>query len=142
MCEVRDINAFHEFIIDHPCGIKISRDLKESAIVSIKNVSKNHMNTGYIWYTLPISKVLGSDVAFSLCFLNGILHSVVFSLINPDLYSSSWDEWSEEKQQLCANHTEEWLSSNGYKVGSYSWGEIWSSYDKKSASGGCGVRYK
>ena len=130
-----------EFIVEHPCGILISRELKESEMSSVNDAEKQDMKTGYVWYSLPATQVLGKNVAFSLCFFNGILTSISLALSNPNLYGSGWDNWSEKKERLRSKHTGEWLETNGYRLGSHPWGKVWATYDAKGASGGGGVQY-
>ena len=130
-----------EFKIFHPSGIDISCDLKESAMSAIDNAERKDMGTGYIWYLLPTSEVFGKEVSFNLCFFNGALFTAHFSLHDPKLYGKNWDDWSEEKERLRAKDTAAWLVSQGYKLGSYSWGEIWAGYDPKGATGGGGVNF-
>jgi len=133
--------AQKEFLVRHQCGVVISRELKEFAMAEIGNIEKRDIGNGYVWYSLPKAEVLGKNVLFSLCFFKGNLSRVDFSLSDPMLYGSSWDDWSEEKERLCASHTRQWLSDNGYYLGLYSWGEIWANYDPKGGSGGGGVIY-
>lgn len=98
------------------------------------------MGIGFVCYYLPESQ--GNPVTFSigLCFHAGILDSV--SVVASDSASrSSWDDWSEQGEMVRAKQTEEWFMQQGYATGHYSWGEIWSGYDVKSAAGGGGVRY-
>ncbi len=76
-----------------------------------------------------------------MCFHNSVLELISFCVVDPGLYGKSWDDWSEEKEKLCAKHTGEWLVSNGYKIGKFSWGEVWVGYDSKGGSGHGSIRY-
>lgn len=99
------------------------------------------MGNGYVWYTIPEHQILGKNVIFDLCFLNGKIYSINFWLHDDTLYGSSWDDWSEEKEKLRADDTVSWVIAIGYQPGKYSWGEIWAGLDKKEGLGGGGVRY-
>ena len=63
------------------------------------------------------------------------------AMVDDALYGTSWGDWSQEKEQLRARHTEDWLRTMGHPTGTFAWGEVWAGYDPKAASGGGGVRY-
>jgi len=130
-----------EFTLRHPLGFTISKSLTEREISSVFHFQKDDMGNGYVWYRIPKTEILGKSLNFSLCFHDGILEFVSFCVVVPELYNKSWDDWSEEKEKLCAKHTGDWLVSNGYKIGKFSWGEIWVGYDSKGGSGHGSVRY-
>jgi hypothetical protein len=130
------------FNLSHPCGIRITSTLRETEIPEAISANKRDMGTGYVDYDLPISEINGANVYIRLCFHNRNIDSVTIFLANKKLYGSGWDEWSREKQILCAKHTEEWLNQLGYKTGSFSWGSVWAGFDSKGGFG-CGrIRYK
>lgn len=131
-----------EFILNHPLGFTISKELKENEISSNYKFEKDDMGNGYVWYDVPETEILGKTLIFRMCFYNGTLDFLSFALVDPELYGKSWDDWSEEKEILCASHTREWLEKNGYKIGKFNWGEVWTGYDPKGGLGGGGVRYK
>ncbi len=108
----------------------------------MKGTNKQDMGTGYVWYSLPVAAIDGKDLSVSLCFHDGVLDSLRISVVDPDQYGSGWDDWSEEKERLCAKHTEDWLRAAGYPTGRFAWGEVWAGYDSKGGSGGGGIRYK
>ena len=130
-----------EFVLKHPCGLTISRRLAESDVVAVLGTTKNDMGTGFVWYSLPLATIHGSQVAMSLCFLQSLLEHVHFALTDPALYSPSWSDWSEDRERLRAKHTEDWLRTLGYPTGTFTWGEVWAGYDCKGVAGGGGVRY-
>jgi len=131
-----------EFLLNHPLGFTVSKKLKEIEISSVFDFQKEDMGNGYIWYDIPAAEISGKRLVIRLCFYNGNLDSLVLSVIDPEQYGNSWDDWSEEKEKLCANHTREWLETNGYTIGKFSWGEVWADYDPRSGSGSGGIRYK
>ena len=130
-----------EFVLEHPIGFTISKNLREHEICSLSGLQASDKGGGYVWYRVPETEIFGKTLVLSLCFHNGLLESLSLSLVDPGLYGASWDEWSEERQKRCAEDTGEWLEANGYELGRYSWGEIWAAYDPRSGSGGGGVRY-
>jgi hypothetical protein len=130
-----------EFVLDHPCGVTITRHLTQLGVADVEGTTKRDMGTGYFWYSLPESVIHGFRVAISLCFRGPALDSVQFALVDPVLYGASWNDWSEEKARLCAKDTGEWLRSPGYPSGRFAWGEVWAEYDPRGGSGGGGVRY-
>ncbi len=103
---------------------------------------RRDMQTGYVWYSLPKADIDQKQVGVSLCFYKGVLHSLQIELVNPELYGSSWDDMTEEKQRLCAKHTEDWLRAMGYPTGSFPWGTVWAVYDSKAGLGYSLIRYK
>ncbi len=131
-----------EFSLDHPCGVRICRILREAEVADLDGTNKQDMGTLYVWYSLPVAAIDEQRLAVSLCFHNGVLDSLRIAMVHPDLYGSGWDDWSEEKERLCAEHTEDWLREAGYPTGTYPWGEVWAGYDSKGGSGGGCIRYK
>lgn len=130
-----------EFVLEHPCGIIISRLLSEAEVQGLDGVKKNDMQTGYVWYSLPLAAINRSTVAISLCFHHGVLDSLNMARVDPALHGESWSDWTEEKERLRARHTEDWLHKIGYTPGTYAWGEVWAGYDAKGGNGHAGVRY-
>ena len=131
-----------EFKINHPLGFTISKELKVIEITSVSKFKKDDIGNGYVWYDLPKTEIFGKKLTFRVCFYNGTLDSFSFAVDAPEIYGNSWDDWSKEKEILRANHTREWIEKNGYKVGKFKWGEIWTGYNSKDGSGGGNVRFK
>jgi hypothetical protein len=131
-----------EFTLDHPCGVRINRQLRASVLEHIVGVHVTDMRTGYYWYVLPVAEIHGKRVATSLSFFGDVLQSAHFGVIDEHLYGSGWDGWTAKGERLRAKHTRAWLKAAGYPTGSFSWGEVWASYDAKSGQGGAGIRYK
>ena len=129
-----------EFVLEHPCGVTISRRLSESEVAGLDGTTKQDMGTGFVWYSLPLSTIHGSTVAVSLCFHGSVLDSLLLRLVDPALYGASWSDWSEEKERLHAKHIEDWLRAMGYRTGTFAWGEVWAGYDPSRGSGSGGVR--
>jgi hypothetical protein len=69
-------------------------------------------------------------------------------------YGTSWDNWSEEKELARRDAHDTWLtaalgpgerrlSSNGPDLSySFSWGEVWSTFDARGGSSTIGVRWR
>ncbi|MCC2607026.1 hypothetical protein [Planctobacterium marinum] len=130
-----------KFRLDLENGLILSSDLSESKVAVIPDVNKQDMENGYIWYALPLIEINGEKIVLNLCFFQSKLQSVNISISNPELYGTSWSDFSEDKEKLRAKNTEKWLSDIGYSTGKYSWGEIWAGYDSKGGSGHAVVHY-
>lgn len=129
-----------EFSFDHPCGIRICRGLDEAEVASLHGVSKQDMGTGCALYSLPHFKSGSGKIAMSLSFSDGDLNSIHLGVYGSDM-STSWSDWSEEKELLVAEQTAEWFAEQGYQTGLFQWGEIWVGRDPKTGDGGGGIRY-
>ena len=129
-----------EFTFDHPSGLRISRDVRESDVASLEGVSMRDMGTGHVWYSVPSVASESNEILMSLCFRFGILDSISIAASYADLVSS-WSDWSEEKERTRAERTAAWLAAQGYVPGTFTWGEIWAGYDTKGSSGGAVIRY-
>ena len=127
-----------EFKLDLPNGITISSVLSETEVSVLSDVNKRDMKNGYVWYSFPSTEVKGKKISFELCFFEGVIQSINIAMLNSELYGGGWNDFSETKEKKRAKDTEKWLSSIGYKIGKYSWGEVWAGYDSKGGSG-CGV---
>lgn len=128
------------FTFDHPSGLRISRDLRESDVASIDGVGRRDMGTGHVWYSVPSVASESSGILMSLCFRLGLLDSISIAASDADL-GSSWSDWSEEKERTRAKRTAAWLVAQGYMPGAFTWGEIWAGYDAKGSSGSAVIRY-
>lgn len=129
------------FSISHPVGIELTSELKESELWSVSGVKERDMYNGWVWYDLPTAEIQEKSVIFSISFFKKDIRKINIGLIDPDLYGSGWDEWSEEKELLRIEHIREWLTAIGYKSGKYSWGEVWVGYDSKGGSGYGSIRF-
>lgn len=129
-----------EFTFDHPIGIRISRDLRESDATSLEGLSRRDMGNGHVWYSVPSVVSESNEILMSLCFRLGVLDSISIAASHTAL-GSSWSDWSEEKEQTRAKQTVEWLAAQGYEPGTFTWGEIWADYDAKGGSGSAVIRY-
>ena len=130
-----------EFKLDLQNGITLSSDLSESEIAKMADINERNLGNGYVWYALSPIEIGGEAIIFSLCFFQSKIQVLNISVANPDKYGSSWNDFSEAKEKLRAKDTEEWLFNIGYKVGKFSWGEIWAGYDPKAGSGHAVIRY-
>lgn len=134
------------FEFSHPCGIKVGPALKETvikeAIDATSEIKVRDMNTGWIWYDLPIVITADKHMRMSLAFFSGVLCEIQLADTNSSLYGSSWNDWSESREKLRAKNTEGWLNELSFSIGSYSWGQIWAGYDAKGGFGHAIIRYK
>lgn len=129
------------FVLEHPCGLRIERTLRESLVQEVDGVTPSDMGTGHVWYRLPQAEIAGRPIAMSLCFYEQRLDSLSFADVHPE-YGISWEDWSEAKEKARADATERWLEALGYAVGDYDWGVVWAGTDPKTGGGGGGVRFE
>ena len=104
-----------EFKLDLRNGITINSNLSESEISNIPDVNGRNLGNGYVWYALSPIEIGGEAIIFSLCFFQSKIQMLNVSVVNPDKYGSSWNDFSEAKEKLRAKDTEKWLSNIGYK---------------------------
>jgi hypothetical protein len=129
------------FTLNIKNSITISSELSESEVSAIPDVNVRDIKNGYVWYALPAITISGQPTIFNLCFFNKKIRSLNISLSNQEKYGGSWSEFSESKEILRAEDTENLLYELGYKTGKFSWGEICCGCDAKSGSGYAVVRY-
>ena len=129
------------FVLDLSNGIKVSPRLSAVAVSSKPGVVKNDMENGYICYSFSGIHLMGEEISISFCFLTSKLISLEIALSNKLKYGSSWDDFSEEKEQLRAEDTESWLRGSGI-INKCDWGSFAFGYDPKSASGAAVVRIR
>jgi len=129
------------FVLEHPCGLRIERNLHESEVQQVDGVSAREMGTGYVWYRLPKAEIAGRSIAMSLCFFEQRLDTLSLADADPE-FGASWDDWSEAKESARAEATKRWLEAVGYPVGDYDWGVVWAGTDPKTGDGGGGVRFE
>jgi len=127
-----------EFVLEHPCGLRIERTLLESEASAIDGVTVRDMKTGYVWYDLPEAEIAGSPILVALCFFERSLNRVTFS-VSDEVYGTSWSDWSESKERARTEATRKWLDSLGYPVGKYRWGSVYAEFDPRGGGGGGGV---
>lgn len=128
-------------MLDHPCGVAISRRLLARDLDGIGGVNVRNMSMGYCWYDLPTTDIDGKRVSISLCFNEGSIHLLQLALADPKIYGAGWNDWSEAKERRRANDTKNWLKAMGYSTGRFAWGEIWAGFDPKGGSGCAAIRY-
>ena len=58
--------ASKEFDLQHPAGLRIRRGLSVAEVKNTRGVSREDMQTGYVWYRLPIKTIGSHDIAMSL----------------------------------------------------------------------------
>ena len=95
-----------EFTFDHPSGLRISRDLRESDVASLDGVGRRDMGTGHVWYSVPSVASESNEIVMSLRFRSGLLDSISIAASDADL-GSSWSDWSEEKERTRAKQRQQ-----------------------------------
>lgn len=130
------------FKIFHPLGFDIGPNLNSKELSFFEDIKVRNMNTGWIWYDLPVKEIQNKNVIISLGFNNEKLEMIDLALDDAKLYGGpNWSDYDERKEKLRAKDTEIWLKSIGYNIGKYFWGEIWADYDPRSGSGSAGIRF-
>lgn len=135
--------ANKEFQLQHPSGLRISRDLSEESFLDSlagRNAIITDMQTGWVWYRLPEFHDDDVIVGIALGFNSGRLIDVSLSNCDPK-YGAGWNEWSVEKEKLRAESIGNWLASKGYPIGTHDWGGVWAGFDAKGGFGSATVRY-
>jgi hypothetical protein len=82
------------------------------------------------------------SLAVIVFFKGETLESVQITVTGPEL-GTSWENWSEEKELKRKRANDQWLIGKGLvpdKI--YSWGTVWSGYDRKDGSSSIIIRYQ
>lgn len=111
----------------------ITNEISSNEILTIKSTITNDMGNGYVWYTLPETRINGFYLRLSICFKKGVIDSINFKASKNKF--KDWKNWSESQEKKICKSTLSWLKSNSLETGDYSWGRIYVGYDSKSASG-------
>jgi hypothetical protein len=101
----------------------------------------NGHNDGWSRYWLPRPlRAHSIDWACHAAFLNGALKNLSMSTYDPA--SKGWADWSEAKELLKKKwHDDILMQILGVPPYHYSWGEVASAYDPRSASADIAIRY-
>jgi hypothetical protein len=135
--------SIQEFELFHPGGVSVSRRLTERELVGALPslaATRRDMNTGWVWYSLPTFPDGDVRLSIALAFDSGLLSSMQISDANSE-FGTDWGSWSEGKEHARVASVAKWLVKRGYPPGHYPWGEVWATYDPRSAGGSGGVRY-
>ncbi len=111
------------------------------------------MHTGWMHAQLPSQADDTRNVGVRLLFEGERLDGYRLWIVDPR-YGTTWDDWSEDRQLAQRDAHDEWLlgmlgpgarkrAPGGMEL-SYSlpWGDVWSSYDPRSADSSIGVRFR
>lgn len=129
-------------------SLEINSEFTIHPLISVENLLHfpglrvNDLYNGYCWYEFVTYSTSDKHVAVGICFHEGHFSAARLSLWDSAIYGTSWSDWTEQKQKLCARDTEEWLRTKGFEPGEYEWGSVWVGYDEKSASGHSLIQYK
>jgi len=105
------------------------------------NSKDNGHNDGWSRYWLPRPQVaISVNWACNVYFLNGWLKRLSLSIYDPA--AGGWASWSEAHELLLQKrHDDILLRALGVPPYRYSWGEVLSTYDPRSASASIGISY-
>lgn len=111
------------------------------------------VKTGYFWYYFNTVKIKDHQVHFNLCFLEDNLHSLHMNTWE-STDAKDWNDWTEEKEMQVFHRNNKFLTlvlgmnpSQKKKIPypsqtfNFSWGNVWSVYDPRSASSLMGINY-
>jgi|GEM_PF-5614100 len=130
-----------EFVLHHPCGLRIARGMDEKQAASLCGSAPEEMGNGFVWRHLPQAPVDAGVLAAGLCFYRGDLVTVSLRVGNAKPDTDDWKSWTEAEERECVRRTGKWLRGLGYKPGNYRWCEICLGYDPRSGSGSAVVRF-
>jgi hypothetical protein len=129
-----------EFVLDHPSGLRIQKDLRESDVRDVPGVTTRDHRNGYVWYYLPQAPIAGQEIWMGLCFFGHRLDLIHLSVIS-ELYGISFGDWSGEKERARVVAIRKWFADVGYPVGTYSWGVVGAETVMKTGDGSGIVRF-
>lgn len=110
------------------------------------------VKTGYFWYYFDRMEERGYQFYLNLCFFEDQLHSIHMNTWK-STDAKDWNEWTEEKEMQIFHRNNAFLemilgvSPTKKKIPypsctfKFSWGNIWSVYDPRSASSLMGISY-
>ncbi|KFF74260.1 hypothetical protein HX13_14150 [Chryseobacterium sp. P1-3] len=127
--------------------------LKETDFYKVNYHNMWDVKTGYFWYYFKTTEVKGYQLYLSLCFFEDRLHSLHMNTWEIS-DAKDWNGWTEEKEiqvfhrnnrflTLLLGISPTWKRKTPYPgvFFRFSWGNIWSVYDPRSASSLMGISY-
>ncbi|PKF74981.1 hypothetical protein [Chryseobacterium sp. PMSZPI] len=127
--------------------------LKQTDFYKEKYHNMWDVKTGYFWYYFNTIEIQGYTLYFHLCFLGDQLHSIHMNTWE-STDTKDWNEWTEEKEMQVFHRNNRFLSlilgispaqkkKTPYPNCTYrfTWGNVWSVYDPRSASSLMGVNF-
>jgi hypothetical protein len=128
------------FVLDHPVGLRIQKDLLVSDARAIDGVTTRDHRNGYVWYYLPTAEIAGQMISMGLCFFEGRLEFISVSAVTePD--ASPWATWDRAREEMRVEATRRWFADIGFPIGTYRWGVIDAALDPKTGDGSGAVRF-
>ena len=98
-------------------------------------------NEPFCSYSIGTYEISGLVFTVTVYFYNELLESISMSSTN-DKLSTSWSDWSEEKELKRKEIHDAWLKNLlGRASSHYKWGEVWSGYDSKAGFSSIEIRY-
>ncbi|WP_419803432.1 hypothetical protein [Mucilaginibacter sp.] len=125
-------------------GFIISQQTTPEEIISYfkkANLEIRDINNGWKHYSIRNFKVKDTYISMMFFFNIDNLNSIGF-IVDDKITTSSWDDWSLEKELNKKDYYEDWLINQIGKVRQFAWGRIDASYDNKSASSSIYLKYK
>ena len=123
--------------------LRIGPHMSRSEFLSLpvgKSASIVVRNEPFCSYNIGRHEISGLVFAVTIYFYNELLESVSISSVDNE--STSWSDWSEEKELKKKEMHDRWLKKLVGKASShYKWGEVWSGYDSKAGFSSIEIRY-
>lgn len=130
------------FILQHPAGIRISRELTEQQLLATQLAGpgqRDRLNL-WVWYCLPSFDEKPVVLSVWLGFKAGKLEVISLKDIDPQI-SDTPANWTEVRERDRAERISRWLTSKGFPPGNYEWGTVAAVFDEKIGSGFAEIQF-
>jgi hypothetical protein len=112
----------------------LNMDLASQAEVLVKNEP-------WCSWRVPRRRISGATFGIAVYFRAQALQMVMLAICDPPFDSTSWDDWSQEREMEAKLAHDQWLHDIIGGGTQFSWGTIWSGYDEKSAFSTICIKY-
>lgn len=101
-------------------------------------------NEPYCSFALPTTQFDGRSFVWSLWFRGSVLQKVSIACSAPEFGSSSWSDWTEDREIARKQLHDSLLASSlgaDWSRQRFTWGSVYSVFDPKSGGSSIGVTY-
>ena len=106
------------------------------------NIDTKNMQTGWKHYSVRNYKLNGTYFIFTFYYKDDTLKMLDFVISEIPFGTTSWMDWSEQKELEMRDNYNDWLTKEIGKERNFSWGTIDAFYDKKSGGSSIFLKYK